>query len=96
MIRSLFWNARRVGNKPTIARLRKLCRLYSLSLVTLCEPLLGLPQLDSVRVTLNFPHGLANTESCILVFFDHSWLAVVVAQSAQFLALRMSNPLLSR
>ena len=82
MIKLLFWNARGVGNKPTIARLRKLCRLNSLSLVVLCEPLLGLSQLDSVRVRLNFPYGLANTESRIWVFFYRTWSTVVVAQSA--------------
>ena len=92
MINSLFWNVRGVGNRPILTRLHKLCRLHELFLVALCEPLLELSHLEYIRVKLNFHHTSANIEGRIRVFCDSSFTAEIVAQSSQFIALRMTHP----
>ena len=90
MIKSLFWNARGVDNALTLARLRKLKRLHQISLLALCEPVVGREHLDIVRRKLGFPFGVSNDESRIWVFYDAEYKCDIVAASHQFLALQIA------
>ena len=65
-----------------------------MSLIALFEPLLAVSQLNHVRVKLNFPQAVANVERRIWVFFDQPFSFVIVSQSTQFIALKMSNSLI--
>lgn len=68
MIKTMFWNVRGIGNAPTLSRLKKLCKLHSLSLLALCECMIDRSRLDDIRQKLKFQHAVANVYRCIWVF----------------------------
>ncbi|XP_027171424.1 uncharacterized protein LOC113770989 [Coffea eugenioides] len=90
MIKSLFWNARGVDNTLTIARLQKLKCMCHISLIALCEPLVGREHLDIVRRKLGFPFGVSNVESRIWIFFDAEYECDIAVASPQFLAVKIT------
>ena len=91
MINSLFWNARGVDNALMIARLRKLKRMYHISLIALCESLVGREHLDIVYWKLGFPFGVLNVESRIWIFFDAEYECDIVVASPQFLTVKITH-----
>ncbi|XP_071902539.1 uncharacterized protein [Coffea arabica] len=91
MIKSLFWNARGVDNALMIARLGKLKRMHHISLIALCELLVGREHLDVVPRKLGFPFGVSNDESRIWLFFDAEYECDIAVASPQFLAVKITH-----
>ena len=54
MITSLIWNARGVGNKATVRRLKKLSHGFSLSFLVIIEPFIDSSMAVSLCATLKF------------------------------------------
>lgn len=72
-----------------MTRLKKIYSLHSFSCLALCEPLFYVYQLEKFRVKLQFHHVFANEEDRLRVFFDEGFHVSVLAQSDQFIAVRI-------
>ena len=96
MIKSLFWNARGVDNALTLALLRKLKHLHQISLLTLCERMVGHEHLDIVRRKLGFLFGVSNEESRVWIFYNVEYKCDIVAACHQFLVLQIAHTYFSR
>ena len=66
-----FWNIRGISRAPNLKRLRKLVKLYSVSLVAICEPKTSLLNLDSIHVKVGMDLAVTNQSSSVLIL-DHS------------------------
>lgn len=58
MITSLIWNARGVGKKATVRRLKKLCWGFSLSFLVVIEPFIDSAKAADLCTTLGFDNFL--------------------------------------
>ena len=56
----IVWNARGVGNRPTIRQLKYLVKMHNPSIVAVFEPFINDDRGDEVRESLGFDNFMAN------------------------------------
>ncbi len=91
MITALVWNARGVGNRGTVRRLKKLVRLYSLSFVVVIEPFLDATRADSLRQNLGFDACLVSSSNKIWCFFRNGISGLLIEETNQLYHLRLTH-----
>lgn len=80
MINIMVWNARGVGNVSTTRRLKRLCRIHSVSVLVLLEPIVSVDSMDSLRDALHFSDSLFLNNNKIWVFGGSTFNNVLGAQ----------------
>lgn len=65
----MFWNIRGVVNKASMRRLRKLCKLHSVSVLLLFEPMATFEHISHLSSYLQFPDFILYDNHKLCVFF---------------------------
>lgn len=91
----LIWNARGVANLATFRRLQNLCRLHSLSILVLIEPIVVVDRLPQFCSRLGFQHSFTLPNNKVWVFWRHSFVVVLLVHSDQYVHFKMSHPAIS-
>ena len=81
MIRFLFWNIRGVLHAPNLKRLRKLVKMYSISLVAICEPKSHLLDMDTIRVKVGMDFVVANRWGSVWVLYQSAFSCHLIGES---------------
>ena len=62
LMKILVWNARGLGNRPTIRRLRYMVKLYGPSLIAVLEPFISCDRGPNIMSSLGFDHFVSNSD----------------------------------
>ncbi|XP_058078937.1 uncharacterized protein LOC131227200 [Magnolia sinica] len=97
MDRAIIWNARGVGNSPTMRSLKDLIRTYNPCFIAILELILREDRRVAIGLKLRFHSSLSNYEEGgkVWVFHHHSLNITVVNSSDQMLLLSLSLQVLN-
>jgi hypothetical protein len=90
MIQLLVWNARGVGNEPTLSRMHTLCVRHKVKILVILEPKVQFDKQHFCR-RLGFVEASANCNNHIWCLSKDEFSQVVVHDYVQFLHLHISS-----
>lgn len=70
MFNSMFWNIKGISNKPSVRRVRKLIKMYKLSIFAILEPKTSNDGLHDYQRIFSCYGSYANTKGTIWVFLE--------------------------
>lgn len=91
MISCMFWNIRGVVNKASMRRLRKLCKLHSVSVLLLFEPMATFEHISHLSSYLQFPDFILSDNHKLCVLWRHDFRVLLQGQTDQFLHLQVDH-----
>ena len=91
----LVWNARGLGNRPTVRRLRYMVKLYGPSLVGLLEPFINCERDSDIMSSLRFDYFVANSDGIakIWIFSKSSIQTSFISSCSQGLTVLLKTGL---
>lgn len=60
--KTIIWNARGVGNKPTIRRIKKMIKEHNIKILVILEPMLSQSRLASTSFNIGLPNSVSNAD----------------------------------
>nr|XP_027103097.1 uncharacterized protein LOC113724387 [Coffea arabica] len=77
---------------PNFRRLKKILRMHGIKFVAICEPKVGISQIESIRLRLSFDAVEANASGDIWVFHSSPFVCAVIGRSSQHVSLQVQHP----
>jgi hypothetical protein len=87
----LFWNIRGIGNEASVARLKRIVRKHSVSLIAILEPLVDSGDITKVVLSLGYGGALSNVSGKIWILWSKSFVIQSVFDSSQLLSVVCSS-----
>lgn len=92
MISSLFWNVRGIVNKASIHGLCKLCRIHSISVLFLFDPMSSTDHISRLKDYLHFANFLFSHNKKMCVLWCHDFSLVLQQDTSQLLHCQVDHP----
>lgn len=94
-MKAIIWNVRGIGNKQTVARVRRLCRRYHPSFLIIIEPKVELNEYV-MKNNFGFCNVMKNCNNHIWFFYNDDYDVNLISDHEQYLHVQMRSPLLPR